>query len=133
MIKKYIFISIILSASNLFAQNVWTVSGSPYHINSDTIIQDLSIEPGVIILFDGDYSFTVEGTLTAIGSEKDSIIFTRAENNPIGWEGITISPSSQNTILSYCVIEQSTNNGTGWFTNNSYYGWSGDLGLKYDF
>lgn len=46
------------------------------------------------------------GSLRAVGTEADSIIFTSTENNPNDWEGIEVLESaSSNAVLSHCVVE----------------------------
>jgi hypothetical protein len=88
----------------------WTLAGSPYEATCDLTIplgQTLTIEPGVIVKFRGHYKFTILGTITAIGTEQDSIIFTRARHNDASrWWGLRFSGEGSNASqLAYCVIE----------------------------
>ena len=72
-------------ATNLFADStfvsgsingqIWTPSGSPYLVEGDLRIAGLIIEPGVQVVFLGDYVFDVRAGLTAAGTEQDSIHF----------------------------------------------------------
>ena len=60
---------------------VWDLAGSPYNVTCDVTVpagQTLEIRPGVKVLFTGHYRFNVFGNLQAIGTEQDSIVFTRA-------------------------------------------------------
>ncbi len=67
----------------------------------------LTIQPGTTFLFSGHYSFKVYGTLNAVGTESDSIVFKR--QNPTSaceWSGILFQQgSSPNSALSYCYLE----------------------------
>lgn len=73
----------------------------------------LNIEPGVLVLFQGQYTFKVNGCLKALGAEGDLIYFTMADttgfyNDTIpdgGWKSIRIentSPTVDSIIFSYC-------------------------------
>lgn len=88
---------------------VWTVSNSPYFAIGDLTVPDgqsLTIEPGVHVLFTGHFKFTVSGTLIAVGTEADSIIFSRAyETEASKWWGLRMHGSDPGTHLAYCVIE----------------------------
>ena len=53
-----------------------TKANGPYHITGNTTFTaHLTIDPGTEIIFDGDYTLTVNGLLTAAGTVKDSIYF----------------------------------------------------------
>ncbi len=83
-----------------------------------TCNNDLIIEPGTKLLFKQGTKFSVSGKLLAVGTEQDSIIFTRYEPG-ITWKGIHISSSCSNTSrLSYCLIEHSDSGGIS-VTNSS--------------
>jgi predicted outer membrane repeat protein len=75
----------------------WTKKASPYIIRGDVNIpagKSLTIQPGVEVQFDGHYTLNVQGSLMAVGTENDSIIFTVADTSGIktrqryGWNGI---------------------------------------------
>jgi hypothetical protein len=68
----------------------WTKANSPYLIQNAIMIANgtsLTIEPGVIVEFQGSYKFLILGQLLAIGNENDSITFTSSDTT-IGWRGI---------------------------------------------
>lgn len=76
----------------------WTAAASPYVVIGDIVIpagQTLNIEPGVVVKFAGYYSLKVEGTLIAIGSADNRIVFTSANDNEFGVNGSAgnIAPS----------------------------------------
>ena len=86
-------------------------SSSPYEIVGDIFIpsgSSLVIEPGVVMNFQGAYSFHVNNgaVLSAIGTEPDSIIFTcDTLLVPGGWGGIFFDTSGSGCILQYCRVE----------------------------
>ena len=71
--------------------------------SSETLI----MQPGVHFKFSGRYKFIVYGRLEAIGTESDSIIFTRQyPDEATKWKGIRIlSNQSDTSKFSYCIIE----------------------------
>ncbi len=67
----------------------------------------LSIQPGTTFLFAGHYSFKIYGTLSAVGTASDSIVFTRQNpSSTYEWSGIRfMSGAPNNSVLSYCKLE----------------------------
>jgi len=73
----------------------------------------LIIEPGAIILFDGNYYFEIFGYLYAVGTEEDSIVFA-SRGGGYSWRGIDIKwRSDPSSILKYCYITGSDYGGIG--------------------
>jgi hypothetical protein len=97
----------------------WTLTGSPYLIQGEINIPNdstLSIEPGVIVEFQGHYQFNVQGRLLAVGTETDTIVFTINDttgfHNPNipdgGWFGIRFefTPSTNDSSkIVYCKLQ----------------------------
>jgi hypothetical protein len=112
-----VFVTLFVASSFALGTNVcgsvsgtWTLSGSPYYVNCNITVgsgQTLNIEPGVQVLFTGHYRFNVYGTLRALGTISDSIIFSRAyATEQSKWWGFRmVGSSASNTRLEYCVIE----------------------------
>lgn len=108
-IGKLVFIS-----SNSFVSGtvsgIWSIENSPYIVDGDVTItnsNELVINPGVEVRFNGHYKFIVNGKLTAQGTKTDRIIFTRHEptTESRGW-GIRFDGAMEGTsVLSHCVIE----------------------------
>jgi parallel beta-helix repeat protein len=76
----------------------WDTNGSPYEIQGAIMIADgtiLTIEPGVIVDFQGPFKLSVMGQLTAIGTQTDSITFT-CSNTTIGWQSIRFESTLNN-------------------------------------
>ena len=116
------FSQTIINGGDIFGN--WGISESPYLIDGDITIpaeDKLTIAPGVEIIFQGNYSFTIIGRIDARGSAGDSIVFTSADTTGFstgtynGWKGISFigytSTQPGKSILDFCKIEYSSNNG----------------------
>jgi len=93
---------------NLTENTTWTADTVKVHGN--IYIQDtytLTINPGVMVQFQGPYKIEVKGTLLALGTEKDSIIFTI--NDTTGFADLTSNTGGWNGIqfLSYATNDSS--------------------------
>lgn len=99
---------------------VWEVAGSPYNVNCDLNVpagQTLEIQPGVEVLFTGHYKFNVFGNLQAIGTEEDSIVFTRAfPTEESRWGGLRFNSPTDSCDLQFCRIDWV--HGTGAYPEN---------------
>lgn len=94
------------------ASATWILANSPYII-CDTGARvvagaTLTIEPGVIIQSGAYATFQVDGSLSAIGSAAQPILFTNAAKTPGGWMGLAvgsyISPNAS-AALSNVIVE----------------------------
>jgi parallel beta-helix repeat protein len=111
--KDSLLLDITLSSSVVFEISgdvfgKWTKTNT-YIVNDNITVpfgQKLEIEQGTQIKFNGYYSFIVNGTLEAIGTENEYIIFTSNKSTPTkkDWNQIQIN-SSTKSILNYCIIE----------------------------
>jgi len=94
----------------------WSPSGSPYNVIGQVWIpagQELVIEPGVQVIFQGWYKFLIYGRLQAIGTEADSILFTAADTSH-GWHGLRfydINTQPDSSRLVYCKITYGRSSG----------------------
>ncbi|MBN1651792.1 MAG: hypothetical protein JW857_10715, partial [Bacteroidales bacterium] len=86
----------------LTSNTTWSITGSPYLIQGDVTVPvnlTLTIQPGVIIKF-ADYwtGINVSGSLQAIGTINDSIVFTSIKDDAHGGDsngdGTSTSPGS---------------------------------------
>ncbi|MDP2909602.1 MAG: lamin tail domain-containing protein [bacterium] len=68
----------------------------------------LTIDAGTIINFNGSYAgIKADGTFIVNGEDGNEVLFTWAKENPVpgSWDKIEITPTSQNSILNYAIIE----------------------------
>lgn len=92
-----------------YVSGIWESSQSPYHIQGNIEIHydsTLIIEPGVDLLFDSSYLFTINGRIDATGTLADSVRFT-ASIDSIGWKGIyfnQINVVLDSSFLKYCSV-----------------------------
>ena len=93
------------------------LSGSPYQVVGDIWVPPLytlTIEPGVILDFQGYYKFSVKmgALLTAVGIESDSIVFTCDTTLfPESWVGIRFDTASSTSVMQYCRVENAMGSG----------------------
>ncbi len=101
-----------LSQTNVPAGNVsgtWAIGESPFVVEGNITVaagQKLTIEPGVKILFNGNYTLNINGTLLARGTAADSIIIDQFDDKSL-WHSIRIEnvdAESDSTIFEYCRI-----------------------------
>jgi hypothetical protein len=83
----------------------WTAAGSPYDILGDITVpagQNLTLEPGVSVVFQGAYRLTVTGTIDAVGTQADSIRITGST----AWQRIRLENATAMCTFAYCVISR---------------------------
>jgi predicted outer membrane repeat protein len=96
-----------------YVSGTWSAAGSPYLIEGEITVHTdstLVIEPGVEVNFQGNYAFTVNGYLEAIGTEADSIHFFPADTST-GWGGISFDFDDIAGLtypLSYCTFHHAS-------------------------
>ena len=129
MVKRHIIITgLILFTSHVSAQTtieggdvsgIWTLANSPYLIFDEVTIPNdstLSIEPGVLVEFQGHYALHVQGRLLALGTESDTILFTvndttgfnDPDTNLGGWNGIRFIDTpltNDSSKIVYCKLQ----------------------------
>ena len=102
----------VLNESNITGNVTLTdrVNGVDYVIPSTLTVTSgtLNIQPGVTIMFEDGAGVLVkeEGSITAIGEEGNTILFTSRSGKRGSWSGITVLSNSTQNALSYCTIEQ---------------------------
>ncbi|MBE0655812.1 MAG: C10 family peptidase, partial [Bacteroidales bacterium] len=129
----YLFDVYELATVNIFPQaahvsGTWTAAGGPYVFDYNCYVDEgneLTIEPGTEIIFNGRYKLDVRGRLLASGTISDSIFFN-AEDTDIGMKGVRFINQNNNPAdsskLQYC----SFNRGKGENTIvNAYSGTKG--------
>ena len=98
-------------------KGAWSLTESPVHVNTSIVVpasEVLTIGPGVEVLVLGHHKIEVSGTLQAIGTMQDNVLFT-TPGQEAGWHGIRFLPESANTNskLLYCTIENGMAYGEG--------------------
>jgi hypothetical protein len=105
--------AIFIKGSTITANTTWN-SKLPYLIYKSVTVAknaNLTISPGAKILFHGNATMSILGTLTAIGTKTDSIIFAGDRLEKIykeetgQWNGLHFYPDSKNSQVSYAVIK----------------------------
>ncbi len=114
---------LLASAVGGFAQTVipggdvygtWDLAGSPYLIEGEITVpagETLTIEPGVVVNFQGHHKMIVNGYLEANGTEEERITFT-ADDSVTGWHSIRFLDAPATSHISYAVIEYGRATGT---------------------
>ena len=92
--------------------NTWTATNSPYIVTGNILINqniNLTIQPGVMVKFKNNTYLRIDGTLYAVGSELQMIIFTSNEivPAPADWSGLRFKNTSKKCLLKYCIIKYS--------------------------
>jgi len=105
--------SIRVKGSGVFT-GTWLNHGVPYVIDGNiTIIdgQTLTIDPGTELLFNGNHTFEVDGSLVAIGKFLNRISFSSNKVNPSpgDWRQLYFDNSEFSTLI-YCTIEYGGSN-----------------------
>ena len=92
-------------SGNITANMTWTKVNSPYILIGNIGVSNsviLTIEPGVEIIRNGDFTIMINGSLTAIGTTSDSIKFSSNVNTPsnyfIDFQKTNLSNSTLNFI-----------------------------------
>ena len=83
----------VLTGTNLH----WTKENSPYIVKANLLVEEgteLTIDEGVIVQFTGNYYLKVTGTISAVGTKSEPIIFVQSGDNLNNWAGISIDSST---------------------------------------
>ncbi|MBS1271365.1 MAG: hypothetical protein MAGBODY4_00494 [Candidatus Marinimicrobia bacterium] len=92
----------------------WTAPESPFFIDGDVTIpagDTLIIDPGVQVVFTGQYAFSVSGYLSAFGWGDSTITFA-PEDSTGWWGGLRFLESPDTSELRQCIIERGSAIGT---------------------
>ncbi|MBU1936676.1 right-handed parallel beta-helix repeat-containing protein [bacterium] len=93
-----------------------TLGPGTYHVDGAISVNSgdsLRLMPGTTLIFDGPYSFTINGTLLAEGAVSDSIRFTTEQSDLNRWRGLRFEGvGSSGSQLRFCLIEKGYATGT---------------------
>ena len=117
-------LSVTAAAGDILNGNLsGTYPAADYRITGDLDIangETVYLSAGTKFLFDGQYHFNIYGTLKAIGTEPDSIIFDNFGEEK--WQGFTLDNVSDETEFRYVRIsgaEKTDTEGGGMYLDNS--------------
>ncbi len=88
-------------------QGTWTRTGSPYQIYGDVEVPSgskLRIERDAQVIFEGDYSLSVYGTLEVIGESDDHVIFAAGDEGEGEWRGLRFIKAEEHCRMQNFVI-----------------------------
>jgi len=96
-------------SGDITTNTTWSIGDSPYHLTSHLTVKDgatLTIDAGVEVLIDGDYTFSVyNGILDVNGSSGNEVVFKHnSSTSSDSWNGISIKNGSTATI-DYATIQ----------------------------
>jgi parallel beta-helix repeat protein len=88
----------------------WKLAESPYIINAHATFlsySTLTIEPGVEVRVDGNYSINFYGNVQTLGTFANPIVFTSNKTTPArgDWAGINIVEDGVSSVFKYCHVE----------------------------
>jgi parallel beta-helix repeat protein len=89
------------------SDTTWYSTNSPYIVTGDVIVDNgttLTIEADVTVKFDGLYSLIVNGTLIAIGTTNQPILFTSNQSIPAKGDWHRVRLHGKNNTMDYCEI-----------------------------
>ncbi len=66
---------------------------------------NLVIEPGTEIQFGYSFGFYVNGTISAVGTAEEPILFTRHQGATQNWRGFYLGGGTSNAHFDHCVLE----------------------------
>lgn len=102
-------------SGSIHSNTTWTLANSPYHLTSNVIVfpgVTLTIQPGVKVIFDGNFTLEIRGKINAIGTASDKIYFcgkmiiNSNDTFYAYWEKVLIEPNNKGTgEFKYCVFK----------------------------
>lgn len=105
--------AVFVNSATITNHTVWD-GNLPYIVyKSVTVAKDvnLTIKPGTKVLFHGNATMSIMGTLSALGTKKDNIVFTSDRLEQLyaeetgQWNGIHFYPESKDSQINYAVIK----------------------------
>lgn len=102
-------------SGGIHSNTTWTLANSPFHITGTIVVfpgNKLTIEPGVKVIFDGNYDLEIRGELVANGSSSANIHFcgkmivVGSDTSYVLWNRIfTEDNNNGRASFSYCVFK----------------------------
>lgn len=104
------FTSLLMAETEVsgpLATQTWSIEGSPYILIDDVEVmadETLSIDPGVEILGHQGTVLWVTGSVIAMGTENQPILFSHIEDEVI-WDGVRIQEATKPSYFEHCIFE----------------------------
>jgi hypothetical protein len=106
------FVPATTLCDGMFDDSTWTLANSPYRVTCDVALfpgKVLTVEPGVSIYVDAGKTIIIRGTLNAIGTVDNPIVFT-STTAPEKWAGIQLATNQGGTgTFDYAEISYAEN------------------------
>lgn len=105
--------AIFLKNATIKTNTLWD-NKLPYIISNSLTVEEnvtLTLAAGTRVLFHSGSTMNVKGTLTAVGTKKDTILFASDrteriyEEEPGQWNGIHFYGSSKNSVINHATIK----------------------------
>jgi predicted outer membrane repeat protein len=94
-----------IEVGGAIADQVWGEADSPVRVAENLSIADLTINPGVVVEFAGNYRVTVDGVLRILGTRESPVLLRPAEDNTEGWQGIYFENARPGSEFEWCRLE----------------------------
>lgn len=127
----------ILSGDSIYGVNTnqtWNAFDVDYRMPSgSTVINaELTIAPGVRLLFPSDAQLDIrsEGTLKAIGTALEPIVFTGLQASVGFWQGIQFTFNNNDNVMDHSIVEYGGGPGGNTVANVGVYGSNGRLTIS---
>jgi predicted outer membrane repeat protein len=98
-----------IETGGLIVDQVWSRDDSPVVVTADLSVASLTIMPGVVVDFAGNYQVTVNGIIRAVGTSEFPVVLKPAEDNTEGWQGIHFENTTPGSEFEWCHIEGAQN------------------------
>ena len=118
--------AVTLVDTDIAADTTWTKAGSPYEVTFGIFVHEgvtLTIDPGVVVRFRQAEWLWVNGTIRAVGTAAEPIVFTGTGASPGWWQALAIEGTGPNiltgSVLDYVTIENGGSYGGGLYIFNA--------------
>lgn len=90
-----------IEAGGEIVDQVWDKDDSPVRVISDLSVASLTIMPGVLVEFTGDFRVTVNGIIRVVGTSESPVVLRPARNID-SWKGIFFENAMTGSEFEWC-------------------------------